>query len=127
MRDSSIGVSRAHDLPTRGLRCGCRIMPNTGILAEGYISTDGACQRSRPLIQAAKRVLICSMPVQAELDAARAEGGREIVVQLESGGVLKVHPGQEVATDETTGTRYTVTWAQDDRGAISVRLPPLST
>ena len=63
------------------------------------------------------------MPVQAELDAAQAEGGREIVVQLESGGVLKVHPGQEVATDQTTGTRYKVTWAQDDRGAISVCLP----
>ena len=70
-------------------------------------------------------MLIRSMPVQAELDAARAEGGQEIMVQLESGGVLKVHPGQEVATDQATGTRYSVTWAQDDRGAISVCLPPL--
>ena len=59
---------------------------------------------------------------QAELDAAQAEGGQDIEIQLESGGVLKVHPGQELATEQSTGTRYRVTWAQDDRGAISVRV-----
>ena len=62
------------------------------------------------------------MFAQAELDAARAEGDRKTVVHLDSGGMLQMHPGQEEATDETTGTRYAVTWAQDDHGTISVRV-----
>lgn len=66
-------------------------------------------------------VLTVTIPTQAELDAAQAEGGQQIAIQLDSGGVLKVHPGQEAAVDERTGTRYAVTWAQDANGAISVR------
>ena len=61
---------------------------------------------------------------QAELDAAAAEGGGTVTnIQLESGGILKVLPGQESAVDEATGVTYTLTWAQDDTGAISVRIP----
>ena len=60
--------------------------------------------------------------VKAELDAAAAEGGGAITnIQLESGGILKVLPGQESAVDEANGVTYTLTWAQDDTGAISVR------
>lgn len=58
---------------------------------------------------------------KAELDAAAAEGGGAITnIQLESGGILKVLPGQESAVDEANGVTYTLTWAQDDTGAISV-------
>ena len=62
-----------------------------------------------------------SLLAQAELDAAEAEGGRKTMIHLESGGRLEVFPGQEVATDQTTGMRYSVSWAQDESGAISVR------
>ena len=67
-------------------------------------------------------VLYSAEPLtQAELDAAEAEGGRKQVIHLESAGQLEVFPGQEVATDQTTGTRYSVSWAQDESGAITVR------
>ena len=60
---------------------------------------------------------------QAELDAAKAEdGGAVTKIDLESGGHLRVLPGQESAVDEASGLTYTLTWAQDDTGALSVRL-----
>ena len=58
--------------------------------------------------------------VQAELEAAEAEGRAAKELLLSDGRVLKVPIGAEFATDETTGEQYQVKWAQDESGNLDV-------
>ena len=61
-----------------------------------------------------------SIAKRAELEAAVAEGRSVVEVRLEDGSILEVELGAEEATQESTGRRYAVKWAQDEQGSLSV-------
>ncbi len=61
-----------------------------------------------------------SLKMQAEAEAAAAEGRKKTQVHLENGHVLEVHPGASTERDAADGKLYALTWAQDADGALSV-------
>lgn len=61
-----------------------------------------------------------SLKMQAEAEAAVAEGRKKTQVHLENGHVLEVHPGAATERDAADGKLYALTWAQDADGALSV-------
>jgi ABC-type multidrug transport system ATPase subunit len=61
-----------------------------------------------------------SIARQAEVEAAAAEGRSVVEVRIEDGSILEVDVGAEEATQETTGRKFAVKWAQDEEGRLSV-------
>ncbi len=61
-----------------------------------------------------------SIARQAEVEAAAAEGRSVVEVRIEDGSILEVDVGAEHATQETTGRKFSVKWAQDEEGKLSV-------
>lgn len=59
--------------------------------------------------------------MQAELEAAAAEGRSSAKVFLEDGSVLEVPLGDEYVTQPGTGQCYRIKWVQDEAGDLQVR------
>ena len=86
------------------------------MVGEGGLWVDWLRCESEEDLRRGPRLLL----LQAELEAAEAEGRSSVHITLEDGSPLEVPLGDAFATDPATGRHYAITWAQDDAGSLQV-------